>query len=152
MTKIIFICEGNICRSPMAEFIFKNMLDEANMASDFDVTSRATILDTNGQDFYSKAKEQLIKHQIPFTDHLASQITIQEFRNADYIIGMENYNLVLLKRAIFIRDESKLHCLLDFTDTKRDISDPYYTRDFDKAYEDISYGCEGLLKYFKNKK
>jgi len=151
MTKIIFICEGNICRSPTAEFVFKYLLKADGMDKDFDVSSRATITQTKGEDIYQLAKDEMDTHHIPYESRLASPITIDEYNKADYVIGMDNYNIVLLKRLIFIRTVSKLHLLLDFSSDSREIFDPYYTRDFKKAFDDIYLGCQGLLDYFKKR-
>ena len=152
MTKIVFICEGNICRSPSAEFMFKHALEVEGMRGDFDVFSRATILSTRNEHMSRRAKEQLRLHNIPYDENkIAKPLTRDEFDTADYIIGMDNYNLVLLKRLIVIRpeDKKKIFKLLDFTDEKRDIADPYYTGKFDVAYDDLDKGIKGLITFFK---
>jgi len=148
MIKIIFLCEGNICRSPTAEVIFKSLLKEKNCIDNFEVISRGTLLRTEGRDIYPPMKELLDKDHFTYPAHSAKIINITDFKTADYIIGMEEYNLVSLKRTIFIRDYSKLHLLLDYSSSPKDIEDPYASRDFEKAYKDIKSGCQDLLSYF----
>ena len=132
MKSILFVCHGNICRSPMAEYIFKYLTKEK-----YKVESRATSTEEIGNDMHYKTKEQLIKHNIPFNRHKAKQITLDDYNNYDIIICFDNYNLNNLKRMFNGNKEIKL---LD-----NDIDDPWYTGDFDKTYNEIYYGCVGLI-------
>ena len=155
MIKIVFICEGNICRSPSAEFMFKHALEQEGMREDFDVFSRATILSTRNEKMSRRAKEQLRLHNVPYDDgKVAKPLTRDEFDTADYIIGMDAYNLLLLKRLIMIRpeDKKKIFRLLEFAGEKRDIEDPNFTQRFDVAYNDLDKGIQALVAYFKEKK
>ena len=150
--RIIFVCEGNVCRSPSAEWIFKKLVKDAGLADCFDITSRGTLNSTRDEDIYSFSKEVLDEHGIPYERHHAGPINIQDYRAADYVICMENYNVILVKRLLFTKDYSKLHRLLEYTDREnKDIADPYSTRDFETAYQDIYEGCVGLLHYFQEK-
>lgn len=150
--KIIFLCEGNVCRSPSAEWLFKKLVKDAGLEDRFVITSRGTLNSTRGEDIYSFSKEVLNDNGIPYEKHSAKPIEISEYREADYVIVMENYNSILLKRLLFTKDYSKIHRLLEYTDReKKDIADPYQTRDFKTAYNDIHEGCLGLLSYFQKK-
>lgn len=144
MKKIIFVCLGNICRSPMAELIFKDLAKKAGV--EFEVTSRATSDDEVGNGIYPLAKAELIKHGIT-GEHRAQTITFDDIFEADYIIGMDTWNMRALYRLAGDGLAHKLKRLCDFTDKPRDVADPWYTRDFKKAYDDIYDGCVALLKF-----
>lgn len=144
MKKIVFVCLGNICRSPMAELIFKDMAGRAGV--EFEVTSRATGDDEVGNGIYPLAKAELLKHGIT-GEHRAQVITYSDIVDAYYVIGMDTYNMRSLHRIAGDRFLYKLKRLCDFTDKPRDVADPWYTRDFSKAYEDIYDGCKSLLEF-----
>jgi len=135
----------------MAEMIFQDMINKADLGDSFSVTSRAAIFETTGEDMYAEAKKELIKHDIKILPHTAKQITYKDYMESDYLVGMDNYTLLLVKRAIYLKGNEKLFRLLDFTDRQGDIKDPYGTLNFDKAYQDIYYGCQGFLKYLIKK-
>lgn len=143
MIKILFICHGNICRSPMAEFILKKLVKEQGRENDFEIQSAATSTDAVGEDIYSYAKDRLIKHDVPFTIRSARQITKSDLSYFDYIVAMDSLNISDLHN--YPGNSEKYSLLLDYTNDPRDISDPWYTRDFEKAYQDIENGCKGLL-------
>ncbi len=149
MKSICFVCEGNICRSPIAEFLMRHLLEQANMDKDYIVFSRGLVSDTRGEDTYSLSKEQLRKHGIPFSVHSAQKINRAEYDDSDYVIVMDEYNIVLLKRLFFLRGPVKAKKLLSFTGENKDIQDPYYTRNFDVAYDAIEKGCHAFLDYLK---
>ncbi len=146
MIKIMFVCHGNICRSPMAEFIFKNMAKGENIHIESKAVSREEI----GNDIYPSAKKKLSEKGIPFSRHSARQVTRKDYDNFDYIVIMESYNLPRLLRIIGEDDKKKVSRLLDFTDTPGDISDPWYSGDFETAYREITKGCQALLEKIKS--
>ncbi len=149
---IIFVCEGNVCRSPSAEWIFKKLAKDAGLEDCFAITSRGTLNSTRDEDIYSFSKEVLDENHIPYEKHSAKPIDIQDYRWADYVIVMENYNSILVKRLLFTKDYSKIHRLLEYTDrADKNIADPMHTRDFETAYKDIYEGCLGLLRHFQEK-
>ena len=143
MTKILFICHGNICRSPMAEYVMKNM---AQGRDDIYVESKAVSTEEIGNPIYPPAAGILKKHNIPFGNHRARQIKKEDYENFDYIIVMEEYNLPRLFRIIGADPENKVSKLLDFTGVSGDIEDPWFTGNFEKVYEQITLGCKGLLE------
>ena len=146
MIKILFVCHGNICRSAMSEFIMKDMITKKGLADKIQVASSATSREEIGNDMYPPAKRKLDEEHISYTRHHARQITKSDYAEYDMILCMEQYNIRNLKKIITDDPDNKIHLLLDYSDTPRDISDPWYTGDFDKTYNDIKEGCEGLLK------
>lgn len=147
MKSIIFICQGNICRSPMAEFILKDKLKKLNLLSSFKVTSAALESSTFDEDMDDRAKEQLNKHNIPFTKHSAHQLTIPEFMAADYVIVMEKYQKILIKRMLnSSKNLHKVERLLHYSDIDKDIIDPYFFHNFEEAYNNIEKGIDGLIE------
>ena len=147
MIKIMFVCHGNICRSTMSEFIMKDMIANRGLEDKIQVASSATSREEIGNDMYPPAKRKLDKEHIPYTRHHARQITKSDYAEYDLILCMEQYNIRNLKRIIPADPDNKIHLLLDYSDNPRDISDPWYSGDFDKTFDDIIEGCEGLLEY-----
>ncbi|MBQ9120206.1 MAG: low molecular weight phosphotyrosine protein phosphatase [Lachnospiraceae bacterium] len=150
--KVLFICHGNICRSPMAEFIFKDMLDKRYLTSRFFVASAATsteeIWNGVGNPVYPPARAELARHGISCEGKRAVQVTKQDYAEYDYLICMDTNNLRNLSRIIGSDPEQKVSLLLDYTDRPgTSIADPWYTGDFGKTYRDIVDGCNGLLEY-----
>lgn len=143
----MFVCLGNICRSPMAEFIFKDMIDKKGLSKDFIIKSTATSYEEIGNDIYYLAKDKLLQKNIPFTKRKATRITKEDYSKYDFIIGMEKMNISNIKRIVGEDVDNKIYRLLDFSDNPRDIADPWYTGNFELAYSEIVEGCEGLLKY-----
>lgn len=139
MKRICFICLGNICRSPMAEFIMKEKVKKLGKENELIIESRATSNEEEGNDIYPPVKELLKEKGIPFSHHEAKQLKKEEEENFDYFIGMDEKNMKNIKRVI--SNESKIKKLLS-----RDILDPWYTRDFEKAYQDIQEGIDKLLE------
>lgn len=144
MIKVLFLCHGNICRSPMAEFILKKLVKEQGIEDNFKIDSAATSREEIGNDIYPPAKRCLAGHNVPFERHSARQVTKQDIAYYDYIIAMEEYNIGNLSRMFGPSYRFKL--LLDFTDCPGDISDPWYSGDFEKAYSEIEEGCIAFLK------
>jgi protein-tyrosine phosphatase len=147
--KIIFICEGNVCRSPSAAMMMIDMLKKEGLENDFSVSSRGTLFETEGQPIYPQSAEVLKKHGIPLLPHQARHVLLTDYRDNDYLICMDRANLTDLKRFFLRKELPKAHLLLDYTPTQRDILDPYQTRDFEAAYQDIEYGLKGFISYLK---
>ena len=145
MIKIMFVCYGNICRSPMAEFIMKDLVKKRDFLNKFIIESRSTSTEEIGNDMYYLAKEKLKEKNIPFNKREARQLTKNDYNNFDYIIGMEDFNVKSIKRIVM--DDRKVYKLLDFTDKSKDIDDPWYTRDFETTYKKICEGCSSLLDF-----
>ena len=148
MTKVLFICLGNICRSPMAEFILKDMVNKKGLKDEFYIDSAATSNwnELDGLGIYDDAKKMLKKMNIPFTEHKSRQIRKEDYDKFDYILAMEEKNLPGIMQIIGADPENKVHKLLDYTPEKGDIADPWYTGDFVTTYYDLVYGCEEFLK------
>ena len=149
MIKILFVCHGNICRSPMAEFVMKQLVREAGRESEFEIASAATSREEMGNDIYPPAKRCLSAHGIPYEKHAARQISPQDVLYYDYIVAMEAYNLRNLRRllgSLYTQQEARFSLLLDFADRPGEGADPWYSGDFETAFRDIERGCRGLLK------
>ena len=147
MIKVLFLCHGNICRSPMAEFVFKNLIRDCN--EEFYVDSKAISREEIGNPIYPPAQAKLRENNIPFDDHRSSQVTVEDYNNFDYIIVMEDYNIPRLMRIIGEDSYNKVYKLLDFTDKTGDIEDPWYSGNFEKVFNQITEGCKGLLEHVK---
>lgn len=151
MTKIMFVCHGNICRSPMAEFIFKDMIKKKGLESDFVVTSSATsteeIWNGVGNPVYPPAKEILNLHNIDCNGKRAVQIKKSDYEKYDLLIPMDSNNVRNMSRILKGDPDNKIHKLMSYTGSDRDVSDPWYTGDFEKCYNDIYNGCKALLEY-----
>ncbi len=153
MIKILFVCHGNICRSPMAEFIFKNMIKEAGLSDHFAIASAATsseeVWGDVGNPVYPPAREELARHGISCAGKRAVQIKKKDYKEYDYILGMEYRNIRNIGRIIGSDPQNKVHMLLEYSENPRDIADPWYTGNFEKTYEDILEGCEGFLAWLE---
>ena len=149
--KLLFVCHGNICRSPMAEFIFKDLIKKEGFGSQFIVESAAVSREEIGNPVYPPAKQILAQHGISCKGKTAVQIKPSDYEKYDFIIPMEEYNITRMKNIIPKDPQNKIKLLLDFSDKHGNIDDPWYSGDFDKTYEEILLGCQGILKYFKIK-
>lgn len=150
MVKIMFVCLGNICRSPMAEYVFKNLVEKRGVAQQFFITSSATsaeeIVGGVGNPIYPLAKQELAKHGIVCNGKRAVQLRKSDYDEYDYIIGMDSYNIRNMLRIFGGDPQGKVHKLMEYTDCDGDVADPWYTRQFDVTYRDISCGCNALLE------
>lgn len=146
MVKVLFVCLGNICRSPMAEFIMKDIINKKGLNNDFYIESAGTSDEEYGNPVYYLAKNKLNSMNISCDNKTARQVSKNDYNKFDYIICMERVNLLNLNR-VFNDTDNKTYRLLDFTSNPRDISDPWYTRNFDKCYDEILEGINGFLEY-----
>lgn len=152
MIKVLFVCHGNICRSPMAEFIFKSMVRDLKIEDQFEIESRATSTEEIGNPIYPQARKILDNYNIDYSKKRAKQITINDYNNFDYILVMDSNNLFNIKYIIKDDKENKIKTLLSYANIKRDISDPWYTRDFKKTESDIKLGLDGFINYLRDLK
>ncbi len=150
MIKVLFICHGNICRSPMAEFMFKKMVADNYLEKDFYIASAAVSNEEHGNPVYPPARKKLLEHGIDTTGKKAVKISKEDYDKYDYILVMEEYNLSRIKKIIEKDSEKKIHLLMEYSNKPRDIADPWYTGDFDITYNDILEGLTGFLEYIKS--
>ena len=147
MIKILFICHGNICRSPMAEFIMKKIVADHQQSQNFEIASAATSSEELGNPVYPHAKCILLQHGINCDGKTARRMTMQDYHYYDLLILMDHNNMKNAKRIIGNDTDNKLHLLMDYTNEGGTVSDPWYTRDFQTAYRDILKGCTGLFHF-----
>ena len=165
MIKVLFICYGNICRSPMAEFIFKDMVNNRGVSDQFYIASAATsteeIWNGIGNPVYPPAKRELAKHGISCEGKRAVQLKKSDYDKYDYLIGMDQSNIQNMTRIAGGDPEKKIYKMLEFAgdgwkelkagkrnlDKVPDVADPWYTGNFDDTWRDVTAGCEGLLKF-----
>ena len=151
MFNVTFVCLGNICRSPMAELIFTDMVKKRGLALSFRISSYGTSDCEEGNSIYPPAKRTLEAHGI-YGSHIARQITLKDIKNNDYILVMDSSNLFDVLRLTSGEYGEKIFKLCSFTSNPRDIADPWYTRDFERAYKDIEDGCRCFLEYLLKEK
>ncbi len=148
--KVLFVCHGNICRSPMAESIFTEMVREAGLADRFEIASAAATREDLGSPPHYGAARKLREEGVPLIPHYATLMTRQDYQDYDYIIGMDRENMRALNRISGGDPEGKIYKMLDFAGIHRDVADPWFSGNFDAAYRDIVAGCRGLLDNLKN--
>ena len=153
MIKIMFVCHGNICRSPMAEFVMRKLVNEAGLSNEIFVASSATsteeIWQWQGNPVYPPAKAELKKHGISADGKYAVQLQASDYVKYDYFIGMDTMNIRNMKRIL--GSDDKIYKMMTFAGRSDDVSDPWYSGDFRKAYNDIEEGCKGLLEFLRDK-
>ena len=149
MIKILFVCHGNICRSPMAEFIFKYLVEQRGLSSEFYIASAATSTEEIGSRVHHGTAAILDRLGIDYSEKRARQMTKKDYQDYDMLIGMDDWNIRNMSRIAGGDSEGKLHLLMDFTDRPGEVADPWYTRNFEVTYRDVMDGCEGLLDYLE---
>ena len=150
MIKVLFVCLGNICRSPMAEFIFKDMAFQKGLSSQFFIASAGTEYTSEDHSpIHYGTKSVLDENKIPFEERYSRRINAQDYAYFDYILAMEDRNIDEILDIVGPDKDHKVHRLLDFTSHPRNIRDPWYTGNFDESYWDIYEGCQAFLEYLK---
>ena len=152
MTRILFVCHGNICRSPMAEFVMKDLVNKAGLEGEFQIASAATSGEEIGNPVYPPARRKLAQHGISCEGKRARRLRREDYRDYDRLVGMDGANLRNMQRLFGGDSEGKLSLLLDYTDRPGEVDDPWYTGDFDQTWQDVWEGCQGLLEDVKSKK
>lgn len=145
LIRILFVCHGNICRSTMAEFVMKDMVRKCGLEDKFYIDSAATSTDEIGNGVHHGTVKKLREAGVPVGEHRARQIIVKDYGSYDYIIGMDSQNLRNMRRMLPDDKVGKICLLLDFTESPRDIADPWFTGDFDATYDDVLKGCTALL-------
>lgn len=151
MTRILFICHGNICRSPMAEFVMKKLVKDAGLERDFVIESAATSTEELGNPVYPPARRELMRHGLTCEGKTAQQVTAEDYRRFDLLVCMDRANIRNTQRLTGPDREGKIRLLLDYTGEGRDVADPWYTGDFAATWRDVTTGCEALLRALTEK-
>nr|WP_325230924.1 low molecular weight protein-tyrosine-phosphatase [uncultured Oscillibacter sp.] len=152
MTKILFVCHGNICRSPMAEFVMKDLIKKAELEAEFHTESAATSTEEIGNSVYPPARRKLTEHGISCAGKTARQLTKADYAQYDLLIGMDRANIRNMNRICGGDPDGKIQLLLDYTDHPGEVADPWYTGDFDATWRDVLSGCQGLLESVRGKR
>ena len=151
MIKVLFVCHGNICRSPMAEFVMKDMVRKAGLETRFVIESKAARRDELGNDTHYGTKAKLRQMGVPFAKRRATLLDRSDYDAYDYLIGMDEENMRDMLRLFGGDPNGKIYKLLRFADEDRDVADPWYTGNFDETYEDVLKGCTALLRMIGKK-
>ncbi|HIQ74160.1 MAG TPA: low molecular weight phosphotyrosine protein phosphatase [Candidatus Cottocaccamicrobium excrementipullorum] len=149
MIRVLFICHGNICRSPMAEFVMKDMVRKAGLEQEFYIASAATSTEEIGNPVHRGTREKLKSVGISTAGKTAVQMKKKDYEDYDLLIGMDNWNIRNILRITGGDPENKVHKLLEYAGSSREVADPWYTGDFETTYRDVSEGCQGLLQQLK---
>ena len=153
MIKVLFICHGNICRSTCAHYVFQDMVNKAGLNKEFYIDSAATSREELGNPVYPPMRRTLESHGVPILDHRARQLTRQDYDKYDMLIGTDDENIYYMNRICGGDPEGKFSLLMDYSDRPgTEISDPWYTRDFERTYRDVIRGCEGLFSRLEEQK
>ena len=151
MTRILFVCHGNICRSPMAEFVMKDLVAKAGLKNQFHIESAATSTEEIGNPVYPPARRKLAEHGIDCEGKRARRLTNADYDQFDLLIGMARANLRNMHRICGGDFAGKLHLLMNYTDRPGDVVDPWYTDDFETTWRDVLAGCQGLLEQLRSR-
>lgn len=147
MVRILFICHGNICRSPMAEFVMKDLVQKAGLEDQFQIASAATSSEEIGNPVYPPARRKLAEHDIDCTGKTARRLKNEDYGQYDLLIGMDRANLRNMRRICGGDCNGKMHLLMEFTGRPGDVADPWYTNDFETTWLDVLAGCGRLLEW-----
>ena len=148
MIKVLFVCHGNICRSPMAEFVMKDLVKKAGLEPEFFIASAATSTEEIGNPVHPGTTRRLAREGISTKGKYAVQLTKADYSRYNYLLGMDHWNIRNMLRMLGGDPERKVHLLLDYSQRPgEEIADPWYTGDFETTYSDILEGCQGLLRY-----
>ena len=147
MVKILFVCHGNICRSPMAEFVMKDLVQKVGLDSQFEIASAATSTEEIGNPVYPPARRKLAEHGIRCDGKRARQLSRDDYTRYDLLIGMDRSNVRNIERICGGDPEGKVRLLLDYAGRPgQEVADPWYTRDFEATWRDVLEGCQGMLR------
>ena len=149
MIKIMFVCHGNICRSPMAEFYMKHIVKRAGLEGEISVDSTATSREEIGNDTHYGTRAVLDKHSIPYTRRRARQFTVDDYYDSDFVLLMDKNNARNIRYIVPEDTDGKIRLLLEYAGESASIADPWYTGEFDTTYRDVTRGCNALLEYIK---
>ena len=152
MKRIMFVCHGNICRSPMAEFIFKHLVDEAGLSGEYEIASSATSTEEIGNPVYPPARLELSKHGISCEGKRSVQLRPSDLSKYDLFIGMDSANIRNIHRMLGEGAKGKVYKMMSFVGSDADVADPWYCGGFDKTYEDCYVACKALLTYLEQAK
>ena len=152
MVKILFVCHGNICRSPMAEFMMKDLVKKEGQEDRFLIDSAAVSREEIGNPVYPPAREMLARHGISCAGKRARQMTVQDYEEYDLLIAMDRSNLTRMERICGRDTQGKIYLMMDFTSRPGEVADPWYTGDFTATWRDLEEGCRGLLDYLEKRK
>lgn len=152
MTKILFVCHGNICRSPMAEYVMKDLVAKAGLSGQYEISSAATSTEEIGNSVYPPVRRKLAEHGIDCSGKQARQLVRDDYDRFDLLIGMDRANLRNMHCICGVKNGEKIHMLMDYTSRPGDVADPWYTRDFDSTWRDVEEGCRELLAYLRANK
>ena len=153
MTRVLFVCHGNICRSPMAEYVMKDMLRKTGLEYEYEISSAATSREEIGNPVYPPARNKLAEHGISCEGHRARQMTKSDCLYYDLIVCMDCFNVRSARNIAGGDPDNKIVLLLDFTDrTGSEVADPWFTGNFDETWTDVAEGCAGLIEYCKRRK
>ena len=147
MTNILFVCHGNICRSPMAEFVMKDLVRKAGLEDQFTIASAATSTEELGNGVYPPARRELSVHGIACAGHAARQLQKADYRRWDLLVGMDRANLRNMNRICGGDPDGKIHLLLEYAGRADEVADPWYTGDFRQTWDDVLEGCSALLRH-----
>ena len=146
MKKVLFVCHGNICRSPMAEAVFRHMLEERSLGERIAVDSAAVSAEEIGNPVYPEANRTLVAHGLPASNHHAWQLTRADYDRYDFFIGMDQENIYRMRQIFGGDSQRKVGLLLAYTEHPREVEDPWYTGRFDRVFDLITQGCQALLE------